>query len=102
MKYIKYKYNNNLKDLTKVIIKREQIKNPLELVNKNIKIEDIGGNKKIKKVLGIELMPLDRYNSTLDKLTTNNYYSNSNGVDIEHIKNDFNCYDNKIIILTIN
>ncbi len=102
MKQVIYDYNKNINELHKLIVKRNEFKNPYNFINKKIKLKDKKGNSIEKKILGIEILSLNYYTNTLDKEATNGFYSNSsNGIDKTSIKKHYNCYDNKLVVLTI-
>lgn len=103
MKKINYDYNNNIEELIKIIIKRNKVKNPFDLINEKVKITNAKENYTVKKVLGVEIIPIQNYSKDLDTMATNGYYSNSdNTVNYTKLKQDFNCYDNNLVLLTIN
>lgn len=101
MKCYRYNYNyndyNNLTHKRKLIIKNEES----NLLNKHIKIINKLNEKVIKKVIGIEFLPTEVYNSNLDVMATGGYYSNSFTIDYNKLRKDYRIKNNKLIILTL-
>lgn len=101
MKRIYIKYNIDLKNTNKILVKRNKVKDPFTLINSKVKLVNNITSLE-KKIIGVELIPTYKYNTKLDLITTNKYYTSVLGdIDIYTLKKDFNSYDNNLVILTV-